>query len=113
MNSGKIVADGTGRDGKIEGSTRGPRGPKNDCYNLFDSEKDLCIVCFVFVYLHTSVYRCICSRQSEEALSCGDLRRCFLQKLRELPRLQGLLAPRWGQSLKELQNVTSTTSWLE
>ena len=27
MNSGKIVADGTG--GKIEGSTRGPRGPKN------------------------------------------------------------------------------------
>ena len=32
MNSGKIVADGTGRDGtggKIEGSTRGPRGPKN------------------------------------------------------------------------------------
>ena len=26
MNSGKIVADG--RDGKIEGSTRGPRGPK-------------------------------------------------------------------------------------
>ena len=30
MNSGKIVADGrTGRvDGKIEGSTRGPRGPK-------------------------------------------------------------------------------------
>ena len=26
MNSGKIVADGTG--GKIEGSTRGPRGPK-------------------------------------------------------------------------------------
>ena len=33
MNSGKIVADGTGgRDGTgdIEGSTRGPRGPKND-----------------------------------------------------------------------------------
>ena len=30
MNSEKIVADGwTGRDGKIEGSTRGPRGPKN------------------------------------------------------------------------------------
>ena len=30
MNSGKIVADGTGRDGwRIEGSTRGPRGPKN------------------------------------------------------------------------------------
>ena len=34
MNSGKIVAgrDGTGRDGwtgDIEGSTRGPRGPKN------------------------------------------------------------------------------------
>ena len=27
MNSGKIVADGTG--GKFEGSTRGPRGPKN------------------------------------------------------------------------------------
>ena len=27
MESGKIVADGTG--GKIEGSTRGPRGPKN------------------------------------------------------------------------------------
>ena len=27
MNSGKIVADG--RDGKFEGSTRGPRGPKN------------------------------------------------------------------------------------
>ena len=26
MNSGKIVADGTG--GKFEGSTRGPRGPK-------------------------------------------------------------------------------------
>ena len=26
MNSGKIVADG--RDGRIEGSTRGPRGPK-------------------------------------------------------------------------------------
>ena len=30
MNSGKIVADGTGgTGGKIEGSTRGPRGPKN------------------------------------------------------------------------------------
>ena len=31
MNSGKIVAYGWtgGRDGKIEGSTRGPRGPKN------------------------------------------------------------------------------------
>ena len=31
MNSGKIGADGTGRDGtgEIEGSTRGPRGPKN------------------------------------------------------------------------------------
>ena len=30
MNSGKIVGDGTGRvDGqKMEGSTRGPRGPK-------------------------------------------------------------------------------------
>ena len=29
MNSGKIVADETGgRDGDIEGSTRGPRGPK-------------------------------------------------------------------------------------
>ena len=28
MNSGKIVADGTG--GKFEGSTRGPRGPKKD-----------------------------------------------------------------------------------
>ena len=29
MNSGKIVADGTGgTGGKIEGSTRGPRGPK-------------------------------------------------------------------------------------
>ena len=34
MNSGKIVADGrTGRvDGKIKGSTRGPRGPKNCAY---------------------------------------------------------------------------------
>ena len=32
MNSGKIVADGrTGRvDGKIEGSTRGPHGPKKN-----------------------------------------------------------------------------------
>ena len=31
MNSGKIVADGTGRDGwRIEGSTRGPRGPKKN-----------------------------------------------------------------------------------
>ena len=30
MNSGKIVADGRdGTGGKIEGSTRGPRGPKN------------------------------------------------------------------------------------
>ena len=31
MNSGKIVADGTGgRDGwRIKGSTSGPRGPKN------------------------------------------------------------------------------------
>ena len=29
MNSGKIVADGTG--GKFEGSTRGPRGPKKCC----------------------------------------------------------------------------------
>ena len=29
MNSGKIVADGRdGTGGKIEGSTRGPRGPK-------------------------------------------------------------------------------------
>ena len=28
MNSGKIVADG--RDGKFEGSTRGPRGPKKN-----------------------------------------------------------------------------------
>ena len=28
MNSGKIVADGTG--GKIEGSTRGPRGPNKN-----------------------------------------------------------------------------------
>ena len=28
MNSGKIVADGTGGL-EIEGSTRGPRGPKN------------------------------------------------------------------------------------
>ena len=28
MNSGKIVADGTGGR-EIEGSTRGPRGPKN------------------------------------------------------------------------------------
>ena len=37
MNSGKIVADGrTGRvDGKIEGSTRGPRGPKNICCTFF------------------------------------------------------------------------------
>ena len=35
MNSGKIVADGTGRvDGKIEGSTRGPRGPKKKRKNL-------------------------------------------------------------------------------
>ena len=35
MNSGKIVAGGwTGRDGtgEIEGSTRGPRGPKNDIF---------------------------------------------------------------------------------
>ena len=32
MNSGKIVADGTG--GKIEGSTRGPRGPKNATLGL-------------------------------------------------------------------------------
>ena len=33
MNSGKIVADGwTGRDGDIEGSTRGPRGPKKGLY---------------------------------------------------------------------------------
>ena len=32
MNSGKIVADGTGgTGGKIEGSTRGPRGPKKYC----------------------------------------------------------------------------------
>ena len=30
MNSGKIVADGRdGTGGKIEGTTRGPRGPKN------------------------------------------------------------------------------------
>ena len=29
MNSEKIVADGTGGRG-IEGSTRGPRGPKKD-----------------------------------------------------------------------------------
>ena len=30
MNSGKMVADGTGRvNGEIEGSTRGPRGPNN------------------------------------------------------------------------------------
>ena len=39
MNSGKIVADGwTGRN--IEGSTRGPRGPKNpymqDSFFSFD-----------------------------------------------------------------------------
>ena len=34
MNSGKIVADGTGRDGwRIEGSTRGPRGPKNKAHS--------------------------------------------------------------------------------
>ena len=29
MNSGKIVADGTGGRVDIEGSTRGPRGPNN------------------------------------------------------------------------------------
>ena len=29
MNLGKIVADGTGGRVDIEGSTRGPRGPKN------------------------------------------------------------------------------------
>ena len=33
MNSGKIVADGTG--GKFEGSTRGPRGPKKGGTLLF------------------------------------------------------------------------------
>ena len=34
MNSGKIVADGRdGTGGKFEGSTRGPRGPKNDLPN--------------------------------------------------------------------------------
>ena len=39
MNSGKIVADGwTGRDGDIEGSTRGPRGPKNQpVYDMLDA----------------------------------------------------------------------------
>ena len=42
MNSGKIVADGrTGRvDGKIEGSTRGPRGPKKAMQN---SQAKLCL----------------------------------------------------------------------
>ena len=36
MNSGKIVADGwTGRDGDIEGSTRGPRGPKKTKIRYF------------------------------------------------------------------------------
>ena len=39
MNSGKIVADGRdGTGGKIEGSTRGPRGPKK---RLFISDQRL------------------------------------------------------------------------
>ena len=41
MNSGKIGADGwTGRvDGwRIEGSTRGPRGPKKACTQTFASQ---------------------------------------------------------------------------
>ena len=43
MNSGKIVADGTGgtggTGGKIEGSTRGPRGPKkNEKYCTIDHD---------------------------------------------------------------------------
>ena len=40
MNSGKIVADGTGRvDGDIEGSTRGPRGPKNPTFDFVPISK--------------------------------------------------------------------------
>ena len=46
MKSGKIVADGrTGRvDGKIEGSTRGPRGPKNPSWVDFVSFRYLNVI---------------------------------------------------------------------
>ena len=41
MNSGKIVADGW-TDGEIEGSIRGPRGPKNiiDDTRIFGSDSN-------------------------------------------------------------------------
>ena len=53
MNLGKIVAgrDGWtgGRDGEIEGSTRGPRGPKNGAERhllLFSAKMNLRILKF-------------------------------------------------------------------
>ena len=66
MNSGKIVADGTGgTGGKIEGSTRGPRGPKNTLlidmspklpYLTIRSSSNLLVLNCVFVFVFVCVF---------------------------------------------------------
>ena len=58
MNLGKIVADGTGRDrtGDIEGSTRGPRGPKNQLPTDLLQLKCTTEVCVSLKETFTSIY---------------------------------------------------------
>ena len=60
MNSGKIVADGTGgRDGwtgrDIEGSTRGPRGPKKSLQQSSPFVKTLLLIYRPVYFWHIDV----------------------------------------------------------